>query len=98
MSIELVKSVILNHSTEKPDVILTKIREVTARRFDTNALNERTDSMDAAVCMFDQDSEKLYYSGGFINLIIVDKHANIKEYKATLIDSVATGKVKVYDE
>jgi len=83
MSIELVKSVIQNNSDEKPDVLLTKIRAVTSSRFDTNTFNERSDSMDAALCMYDKQSEKLFFSGGFISLIIVDIDGNIVEYKAT---------------
>ena len=35
------------------------------------------------MCMFDKESNTLYFSGGFINLYIVDSNSNIHEYKAT---------------
>ncbi len=83
MSLEAVKRVIYNRKYTMPDQILTKLREIAKLRFSVNNDEGRTDSMDAALCMYERKTEKLYYSGGFINLIIVRNNSEVLTYKAT---------------
>jgi serine phosphatase RsbU (regulator of sigma subunit) len=71
MSIEAVKTVILKNGRNKPDKILNNLREIAKERFSINMDDKRSGSMDAAICMYDKETEKLYYSDGFINLLIV---------------------------
>jgi serine phosphatase RsbU (regulator of sigma subunit) len=83
MSVEAVKSVLLNSNQEKPDKILEKLRIIAKERFSVNIHEKRSDSMDAAICMFNREENKLYYAGGFINLFIIRNNCELIEYKAT---------------
>ncbi len=84
MSIEAIKLVIEDNIGATPDIILEKLRVIACNRFSTS--NEGftyDDSMDAAICMFDFKTNLLSYSGGFMNLYVLDSSSNIQEFKAT---------------
>lgn len=83
MSVEAVKTVIVNNINEKPNEILTKLRIAAKDRFSINADQTRSDSMDGALCMFTRAKNKLYFSGGFISLLIVRNNSEIIEFKPT---------------
>lgn len=84
MSIESIKLVIGDNIGATPDMILEKLRVIACNRFSTSTEGYTyNDSMDAAICMFDYKSNVLSYSGGFINLYVLDSNSNIKEFKAT---------------
>ncbi len=82
MSTEAVRSVIKKNMGQKPDFILNELRESAFDRFEVTDIS-LTDAMDAGLCMFDKQSNKLYFSGGFINLILIRNHKEITEFKGT---------------
>jgi serine phosphatase RsbU (regulator of sigma subunit) len=83
MSVEAVKTTIVNNVNKKPDEILTKLRAAAKDRFSINSDQERSDAMDAALCMFARAKNKLYFSGGFISLLIVRNNNELIEFKPT---------------
>lgn len=83
MSIEAVKYAIKTNQNDMPNVILEKLRIVAKDRFSTNEYDKREDSMDAALCMYNKSEEKLYFSGGFINLLVVKDNKELIIYNAT---------------
>lgn len=83
MATEAVRSTIISDITEKPDVILNKLRDVAKKRFSINKGDTRMDSMDAALCKYDKLENKLYFSGGFSDLIIVRNGSELIEIKGT---------------
>lgn len=83
MATEAVRSVINGNRLEKPDVILDKLRDVAKERFSINQGDNRADSMDAAICMYDEKEETVYFSGGFLDMIIVRNNDELIEIKGT---------------
>ena len=82
MSIESVKYTVSRLKNVHPNVILDELRKIAKDRFLTNFGESRSDSMDAGLCVYNKNSGKLYFSGGFVNLIIV-RDGDIFEYKGT---------------
>jgi len=83
MSIESVKSIISSNLGAKPDFLLTELRRLAKNRFNTNLEEERTDSMDAGICLYDKINEKLYFSGGFMNLLLIRNNNELLEFKGS---------------
>jgi len=83
MSVEAVKYLVETSHNKHPDEILTELREVAKKRFSINLHDKRSDSMDAIMCMYDREKDKLYFSGGFLDLIIVRNNKELIEYKGT---------------
>ncbi len=83
MSIEAVKYVVETGKGQTPEILLNNLRDVAKKRFSINLQDKRTDSMDAAICMYNIKTDELYYSGGFMDLFIVRNNNEIIEYKAT---------------
>ncbi len=83
MSIEAVKYIVETSNGQTPEKLLNNLRDVAKNRFSINLQDKRTDSMDAAMCMYNLKTDELYYSGGFMNLFIVRNNTEIIEYKAT---------------
>lgn len=83
MSVEAVKQVILNNIGSTPDQLLGQLRDIASNRFKTNLDRIYGDSMDAALCLYNKETGILHYSGGFINLYVVDSDSNVVQYDAT---------------
>jgi serine phosphatase RsbU (regulator of sigma subunit)/cell division protein FtsL len=83
MSIEAIKYLVESKTFSYPNEILNELRKIAKQRFTTNFNDTRNDSMDAGMCMYDKKQDKLYFSGGFINLKIVRNNNEIIEFKGT---------------
>lgn len=83
MSIEAVKHVIESNMGENPSIILSKLRKIATGRFTTNEHQNYSDSMDAALCLYNRSNGTLQFSGGYVNLYIVNSKSEIISYTAT---------------
>lgn len=75
---------LLDKQTEPmmPDILLEALRKTALERV-VNSETNLTDSMDAGICLYDDKSETLCFSGGFINLILLRNSKEVIEYKGT---------------
>lgn len=70
-AIETLKKVSFYNQEAKPNVILEIVRTFNEQRFHKTRDLDHQDSMDAALCEYNIKEKKLYYSGGFVDLVIV---------------------------
>jgi serine phosphatase RsbU (regulator of sigma subunit)/putative methionine-R-sulfoxide reductase with GAF domain len=83
MSIEAVKHVIESNWGESPAQLLTKLRSIAMGRFTTNEEHNYSDSMDAALCLYNRENATLQFSGGYVNLYVINANSEITSYVAT---------------
>ena len=82
MSIEALRLGIYQSPGLRPNKILHDLREIALDRF-INDPENLSDSMDAAICLLDKNSQTLYFSGGFMNVLIIRDNKELIEIKGT---------------